>query len=117
VAPTGLTDLGAKWHDLDYDKIGTTGIKGVLTDTRAIGADYRLVAFSLFVAGNGNLQTTAADRAKGLAVGIGIGIASLPKTIGYGFQLLYNSVSSGLSNLKYQTLQGISTYNSDFSHW
>jgi hypothetical protein len=102
---------------LDYDKIGAAGAKGVFTDTRAIGADYRLVGFSFLTALNMNLPESPQDRAKGITVGLGIGIGAGPKTIGYGFELLYNSILNGLSNIKNQTFQGISTYNSGFSHW
>lgn len=84
VAPTNRADLGAMRHDLAYDKIGITGASGLFLDTRAIKADYTLVQYELSLSLNWFNGATSIERLEGGAIGLGIGLFALPKTIVYG---------------------------------
>lgn len=50
--PKRLSEYPAIGHDRRYDNLGTAGAKGLLTDTRAIGADWRFVGEELSIALN-----------------------------------------------------------------
>ena len=64
-------------HDRRYDNLGTAGAKGLLTDTRAIGADWRFVGEELFIASNQFVDPIT--RVQAGILGAGIRISSLPK--------------------------------------
>lgn len=55
------------------------GAKGLLTDTRAIGADWRFVLEEFAIANN--VFNNPIDRVKASALGIGLGVLVTPKTI------------------------------------
>ena len=81
-APTKLTDYPAIGHDRRYDNIGTRGLKGLFTDTRAIGADWKFVSEEFGLAFNPYFDP--ATRINAGLLGIGLGFFATPKTI---FQL------------------------------
>ena len=79
--PVNLAGYPAIGHDRRYDNLGVAGAKGLLTDTRAIGADWRFVSEEFQV---GNLAWQFRDVStaiKAYALGIGLGAAALPKTL------------------------------------
>lgn len=80
--PTRLSEYPAIGHDRRYDNLGTLGVKGLLTDTRAIGADWRFVREELFIASSPYADPIS--RLQAGILGIGLETAALPKTI---FQL------------------------------
>jgi len=82
--PVNLAGYPAMGHDKSYDILKINGASGLLSDTRAIGADYRFVR-NEFRMGNISMMTgdySTAARAYGL--GVGLGVLALPKTL---FQL------------------------------
>jgi hypothetical protein len=80
--PAYLSEYPAIGHDRRYDNLNISGPIGLLTDTRAIGADWIFVAEELNIAINPNLNPN--DRATAGLLGIGLGLFALPKTL---FQL------------------------------
>lgn len=78
-SPSFRSEYPAIGHDRRYDNLGTAGASGLLTDTRAIGADYRFVAEELSISVNPFIGTK--DRLAAGALGVGLGVAALPKTI------------------------------------
>ncbi|MBK1895786.1 RHS repeat domain-containing protein, partial [Chryseobacterium paridis] len=77
--PNFLSEYPAIGHDRRYDNLGTAGASGLLTDTRAIGADYNFVKEELQIALNPFVGIL--DRAAAGVLGVGLGIAAAPKTI------------------------------------
>lgn len=77
--PSFQSEYPAIGHDRRYDNLGTAGALGLLTDTRAIGADYRFVTEELSIALNPSVGFI--DRAAAGALGGGLGMAAAPKTI------------------------------------
>ncbi|WP_080778178.1 DUF6443 domain-containing protein [Chryseobacterium phocaeense] len=77
--PLLFSEYPAIGHDRRYDNLKISGVSGLLTDTRAIGADYKFVAEELEIAVNPFIG--AKDRAIAAGLGIGLGIAAAPKTI------------------------------------
>ena len=65
-------------HDRRYDNLKAAGASGLLTDTRAIGADYKFVKEELGIAINPFIGIK--DKAIAVGLGIGLGIAA-SKTI------------------------------------
>ncbi|WP_317129501.1 RHS repeat domain-containing protein [Chryseobacterium candidae] len=80
-SPLFQSEYPAIGHDRRYDNLGTEGAMGLLTDTRAIGADYKFVAQELKIALNPFNGATSADKQAAGMVGVGLGIAAAPKTI------------------------------------
>ena len=101
--PTMKTDYPAIGHDRRYDNLGITGASGLLFDTRAIGADWRFVREELRISFAAHNRQ---DALNGLMLGIGLGIAALPKTIyqlskqnGYNQMMMWYSISNtGVTN-------------------
>jgi len=85
VAPQNRADMYAFVHDKKYDRLRITGAGGVFFNTKAISADYSLVAseFSLFLAPPIS-PISPTERVQGFIVGVAIGVAALPKTIVHG---------------------------------
>jgi hypothetical protein len=77
-----MSEYPAIGHDRRYDNLGTAGASGLLLDTRTIGADWQFVGEELNISGNQFLNPI--DRVDAFILGVGLGLASLPKTI---FQL------------------------------
>jgi hypothetical protein len=98
--PTMLTDYPAIGHDRRYDNLNIRGLHGLLTDTRAIGADWRFVSEEFGLAFNPYFDPTTRINA-GL-LGIGLGLIATPKTI-YQFAqpngLLYINYWYNASNI------------------
>jgi hypothetical protein len=102
--PKRLSEYPAIGHDRRYDRLGTAGMKGLLTDTRAIGADWKFVGQELEIAGSPFINPI--DRMQAGILGIGLGIAALPKTIlqlssplGFnGIMMWYQISSNGVTN-------------------
>ncbi len=86
--PSFQSEYPAIGHDRRYDNLGTEGALGLLTDTRAIGADYKFVGQELKVALNPFNGATSEDKQAAGMLGVGLGIAAAPKTI---FKLATNS--------------------------
>ena len=90
--PINEADANAKEHDLRYNKMNIKGLKGLLLETEAIGADYDFVykqfKTALMPFGN-NIQNSSTA----LISGSVLGFVALPKTI---FQL---SRQNGLINI------------------
>jgi len=83
--PKNKSEYPAISHDRRYDKLGTSGLTGLLTDTRAIGADWLFVAEELNIANDPSQEFE--DRAAAFILGNGLGAFALPKTV---FQLIFN---------------------------
>lgn len=77
--PKRLSEYPAIGHDRRYDNLGTAGAKGLLTDTRAIGADWRFVGEEFSIASNQFVDPVS--RMQAGILGFGLGVAALPKTI------------------------------------
>ncbi|QCW99275.1 hypothetical protein FGM00_03795 [Aggregatimonas sangjinii] len=77
--PTDLSEYPAIGHDRRYDNLGVAGASGLFTDTRAIGADYKFVSEELQIASNPFFPLKT--RLYSGVLGIGLGLAALPKTI------------------------------------
>ncbi|MBT2620160.1 hypothetical protein [Chryseobacterium sp. ISL-6] len=80
-----LSEYPAIGHDRRYDNLGTAGASGLLTDTRAIGADYNFVKEELSIAINPFVGIL--DRGAAAVFGVGLGIAAAPKQ---SLKLLHN---------------------------
>ncbi|SFO38927.1 RHS repeat-associated core domain-containing protein [Paenimyroides ummariense] len=102
--PKKKSEYPAIGHDRRYDKLKIEGASGLLTDTRAIGADWRFVWEELVVAAHP--LSSPSDKASAGLLGVGLGIAALPKTIyqlksSSGFLpiiLWYNVSNQGVNN-------------------
>ncbi len=100
--PDMLTDYPAIGHD----RLGIDGLHGLLTDTRAIGADFRFVSEEFSIAFNPGVDSKTRINA-GL-LGFGLGALAMPKTL-YQYYLKpdgvlemkfwYNISSIGVTNL------------------
>jgi len=78
-------------HDRRYDNLGIKGGLGLLTDTRAIGADWRFVAEEIAIAQSpGNVKFL--DRVSAASFATILGAVALPKTI-WHFGTNQNAVS------------------------
>ena len=77
--PINEADANALEHDLRYDKMKVSGLRGLLEETSAIGADYVFVfkQFKTAFLSPYNIQNSAT----GVVSGIFIGIVAFPKTI------------------------------------
>ena len=77
--PINEADANALEHDLRYDKMKVSGLRGLLEETSAIGADYDFVfkQFKTAFLSPYNIQNSAT----GVVSGIFIGIVAFPKTI------------------------------------
>ena len=80
VTPINQSDANAKEHDIRYDKMKTKGFTGLITETRAIGADYDFV-LKQFEAALNPLNNSFKNAATGLISGYALGLFALPKTI------------------------------------
>ncbi|WP_165825363.1 RHS repeat domain-containing protein [Pedobacter yonginense] len=76
--PTNIVEYPGIWHDLNYDKAGINGIKGLATSPKVINADWTFVGQELFLAAHPMLSVK--QRAQALILGAGLGIIALPKT-------------------------------------
>jgi hypothetical protein len=102
--PTNLSEYPAIGHDRRYDNLQITGASGLFTDTRAIGADWRFVAEEFSLAINPTLKST--DRISAGVLGIGLGLAAMPKTLlkfwsptGYNeIKMWYKISNKGVNN-------------------
>ena len=77
--PTMLTDYPAIGHDRRYNNLKTGGLKGLLFDTRAIGADWVFVGEELSIALNPYIDPVTRINA-GL-LGAGLGAMAVPKSL------------------------------------
>lgn len=77
--PTNMAEYPAIGHDRRYDRLNISGVKGLLTDRRAIGADWRFVKEQLQIATFPYFDPKS--RIDAAALGIGLGLCALPKTI------------------------------------
>lgn len=77
--PKRLSEYPAIGHDRRYDKLGTAGLKGLITDTRAIGADWRFVGEELNIAANQFVNPI--DRMQAGVLGVGLGFLASFKTV------------------------------------
>jgi RHS repeat-associated protein len=103
--PQSLAEYPAIGHDRRYDNLGTAGISGLFTDTRAISSDYRFVAQELAI---GVLSTNFKTKIQATILGGGLGFFASFKTIthlanpysgGLGTILLWDSVANkGVNN-------------------
>jgi hypothetical protein len=84
--PKDISEYPAIGHDRRYDNLKVAGASGLITDTRAIGADYEFVAQELKIAASPYFSTK--ERIHAASLGIGLGLLALPKTI-------YHSVTLG----------------------
>lgn len=107
-SPSFQSEYQAIGHDRRYDNLGTEGAMGLLTDTRAIGADYKFVAQELKIALNPFNGALNADKQAAGMLGVGLGIAAAPKTIfklatdGNAFYNIYQDYKTsnkGVSNI------------------
>ncbi|MBB5621512.1 RHS repeat-associated protein [Pedobacter cryoconitis] len=89
--PAKSFDPPAIGHDRRYDNLGTAGLSGLLTDPRAIGADWLFVKQELDVAFRNDISN--GDKARAYFLGTGLGGMALPKTL-YGL-----SVPMGMSKI------------------
>ena len=89
--PVKSFDPPAIGHDRRYDNLGTSGLSGLLTDPRAIGADWLFVKQELDVAFRNDISN--GDKARAYFLGTGLGGMALPKTL-YGL-----SVPMGMSKI------------------
>ncbi|MCF6297664.1 MAG: hypothetical protein L3J08_06725 [Flavobacteriaceae bacterium] len=102
--PDDLSEYPAIGHDRRYDNLGVAGASGLFTDTRAIGADYKFVSEELQIASNPFLPIKT--RLYSGILGVGLGLAALPKTLykfgtsGYPYNtaILEISVNYHISN-------------------
>lgn len=77
--PNSLAEYPAIGHDRRYDNLRTSGLSGLLTDTKAIGADWRFVSEELSIAINPFLDFS--DRAQALLLSVGLSALAMPKTV------------------------------------
>jgi len=77
-APRRIEELPAIAHDLAYDKLNVRGGGGLFTAKSAIGADYRFVAQELTIS---IISTNIRTKYTAGALGVGLGLAALPKTV------------------------------------
>jgi RHS repeat-associated protein len=102
--PSNLSEYPAIGHDRRYDNLGTAGFKGLISDTRAIGADWTFVGQELSIAGMKYLNPI--DRIDAVILGVGLGLMAVPKTLlqiskPTGFMEImvwYNYSSIGVTN-------------------
>ncbi|NVO09211.1 MAG: VCBS repeat-containing protein [Bacteroidales bacterium] len=80
--PSNVSEYPAIGHDRRYDNLGTKGLKDLLTDTRAISADFRFVIEELSIASCPYFDPTS--RIDAALLGYGLGLMAVPKTL---FQL------------------------------
>jgi hypothetical protein len=100
-----LAEYPAIGHDRRYDNLGTAGLMGLLTDTRAIGADWEFVKEELQIAAMQGLNPI--DRLSALGLGAGLAFFASFKTV---FQMMggpqgvieammwYNLSNQGVTN-------------------
>ncbi|MGY3793191.1 RHS repeat domain-containing protein [Aquimarina sp. 433] len=104
--PKDLSGYPAIGHDRRYDNLNIAGASGLFTDTRAIGADWKFVSEELEIAGNPVLPLKT--RLYAGTLGVGLGLAALPKTLvklaepnGVGMmeiEIYYHLSSHGVTN-------------------
>lgn len=75
--PQNRVDAAAMWHDKYYDNVQIEGFSGLLTDTRAIGGDWKFVFETHWV-----YVTDLSPKVKGIAAlsSFGLGLVAIPKT-------------------------------------
>lgn len=101
--PTNLSEFPAIGHDRRYDNLEITGALGLFTDPRAIGADWTFVKEELTIS---FLSHNPKTKFQSGILGIGLGLASLPKTLlllgnphGYGqIRMWYDISNYGVNN-------------------
>ncbi len=77
--PKSMADYPAIGHDRRYDALKIKGPRGLFTDTRAIGADWRFVAEEVGVVLNP--ASSINEKLQATYLGFGLGLFALPKTI------------------------------------
>ena len=77
--PSNIAEYPAIGHDRRYDNLGTKGLIGLLSDTRAIGADWKFVKEELESAMMPAVSPK--ERIEAFTLGVGLGILATPKTI------------------------------------
>jgi RHS repeat-associated protein len=101
--PKSRAEYPAIGHDRRYDNLGTAGAKGLLTDTRAIGADWLFVVQEFSIALD--LSNSFEDRVNAQILGIGLGLAATTKTIyqlivdPYAIPLWFGISNEGVTNI------------------
>jgi RHS repeat-associated protein len=77
--PNRIEDVPGMIHDLTYDKLKIKGAVGLFTAKSAIGADYKFVTQELAIAFTPAFSMRT--RVMAGALGIGLGLVALPKTV------------------------------------
>ncbi len=78
--PYSEAEYPAIGHDRRYDNLGAVGAKGLILDTRTIGADWKFVMEELKIAFNPR-NDNQHERLDAFFLGVGLGLAALPKTL------------------------------------
>jgi len=103
--PKSLADYPAIGHDRRFDNLGSSGATGLLLDNRTIGADWKFVGEQLAIA---SMPIDNKTRLQAATLGIGLGLASLPKTLaifmnstqGLNYIFMWNSIGNrGVTNV------------------
>lgn len=79
--PTNAAEYPAIGHDRRYDRLDINGLKGLLTDPRASGADMRYVFENMAIAYFPGPGYSLTERANAWILGAGLGVMALPKTV------------------------------------
>ncbi|WP_437919713.1 hypothetical protein [Sphingobacterium sp. LRF_L2] len=95
--------ISAIGHDRRFDNLGATGASGLFLDNRTIGADWKFVSEELTIA---SMPFDSKTRLQAATLGIGLGLASLPKTLatlmhstqGLNYILMWNSIGNRGAN-------------------
>lgn len=85
VRPVNYSDAHARGHDITYTKMGAAGPTSVFFNISVMQADYTLIgqSFSTWWDGGPNMDADMNDRGQSLAIGLGIGLATAPKSVIY----------------------------------
>lgn len=79
--PKSISEYPAIGHDRRYDNIHTSGFIGLLTDSRAIGADWKFVREELEIAMDPIALYGTKERIKAGVLGVGLGFIYSFKTV------------------------------------
>jgi hypothetical protein len=105
--PENAAEYPAIGHDRRYDKLGISGLNGLLTDQRACGADMRYVLENMAITYSPTSYYSLTERVDALILGTGLGLMSLPKTLlqlakpNGALEMLgwYNYCNKGITNI------------------
>ncbi|MBS7256137.1 hypothetical protein [Flavobacterium branchiicola] len=79
--PNSIAEYPAIGHDRRYDNIHATGVWGLFTDSKAIGADWKFVKEELEIAFDPVALFGAKERLKAGVLGVGLGFFASFKTV------------------------------------